>query len=806
MGVKRSRILSLIGAVVFAGATVAGAPTAADAAPQPATADPTTVKPATVDPTAAQPAVATVTSATGTTECGGALAFGEIAICPSITGDREDVFTVTTTKNNDKLFTMLTRGSGDFPGATVTAPNGSSVCFISVDAGTCQLGAARTYTITVSLGTGSSGDYTLSVQSMRTPSACTTLPNAFFSFASTGEPGELPAGSSGDCYKFNQPVGSVVRLWSPMSNGDVQGQILDRNFEPVCQVRYAQFCTLNTAGPYHLDLFEAYGTATPYTLRMSRISNAAGCATLKLAPFGDPGAYAGTGSLAGEDSMACHKIHMPSAGTVGIRIVNPQLIYWYLYDDAGQVVCESYNIRSCHLPAAGDYTVITLNQGWDPVTYQIAAPTLFRNGGCATGTGLSWAPDAILVHQTSAVQTNCQPFKGTAGDRVITYAAPTSYNSLLTWLVDSTGEPVCTTYSEEDGCVLPATGTYRVLSYLSSWDSGTPDQTYKLQIRRLSEPAGCPVVRPGSYNAAPAGALGPIRCRILSITTPGLYIARAYDSQNGQTYASVYDSTGHRICDDGGYCQIPAAGRYTMVLSGRATTSVIDNDFSYMTTLLPYQPSQCPAASDTGYQDAPYRGEFTAPGQYICLQLPSPTGARIVELLPTDARDSAFPTGYVLDSTGAYLCDTSWSLRQSSCELTGTAPYYVVLNEQSGDAPGAFALAFARVDNSPPCPVLPRDSNGATVTTEADHFAVCFSIPADQHASRETFTWHQASGTGTAALSVFDSTGVRYCGPGGRSADRTVTCFLPDGPATVILETAAVDATYQITHKDGTTP
>ncbi len=809
------RILSLISAFVVAGATVAGPPTAVAAAPRPAAAQAATTQPARTPPTNPQPAktqpattppakAQPVRGATAAA-CGGELAFGEIAVCPSITGERRDVFTITTTKRNDRLFTMLTRGSGDFAGATVTGSGDAPICFLTVDAGTCDLRAARTYTITVSLNHGGSGDYTLSVQSMRTPSGCTTLSNAFFSFASTGEPGDLPAGSSGDCYRFNQPVGSVVRLWSPMSGGDVQGQILDARYEPVCEVRYAQFCTLGTAGPYHLTLREAYGNPTPYTLRMSRISGAAGCATLRLTPFGDPGGNTGTGSLGGENTIGCHKLRMPSAGTVGVRISPSQLIYWYLYDDAGRVVCESHNTRSCHLPAAGDYTVITLNQHWDPVAYRIAAPALFRNGGCAAGTGLSWAPDALVVHQTSAVQTNCQPFTGEAGDRVIAYRAPTSYNDLAGWLVDGSGEPICTDHGDEDGCVLPATGTYRFLSYLSDWDAGSSDETYRLQVRRLSQPVGCPVVRPGAYNAEPAGAMGPIRCRILDIATPGRYVARAYDAENNETNAAVYDGTGHRVCDGNGYCEIPAAGRYTMVLNGGVISSVIDNDYSYVTTLLPYQPAQCPTVSDAGPRDAPYRGGFTAPGQYVCLQLPSPAGARVVELLPTDARDSANPSGYVRDATGAYVCDTSWGLRHGSCELTGTAPFYAIFNAD-GDAPGPFALQFARMDGPPACPVLPRGAEGATVTTGADGFAVCFSIPADQHASQETFTWDRTAGSGTAMISVFDSTGGRYCGPSLRYADRTVTCPLPDGPVTVILETGSTDATYKVTHRDGTTP
>lgn len=102
--------------------------------------------------------------------------------------------------------------------------------------------------------------------------------------------------------------------------------------------------------------------------------------------------------------------------------------------------------------------------------------------------------------------------------------------------------------------------------------------------------------------------------------------------------------------------------------------------------------------------------------------------------------------------------------------------------------------------------MLPRDATGATVTTGADRFAVCFSIPADQHAAQESFTWARTSGSGRARLSVFDGQGVRKCSQVDYSAQRTVTCALPQGPVTVLLETDAVDATYRVTHGDAATP
>ncbi len=783
----RIRAFTLICALTVVAATLTGTPTMASAAPTP-TPKPTTTAPK--PPPAKKPALAEEA-------CGGTLAFGQIVSCPSISGDREDVYFFATTKANDVAYTMLTRGSGGSLQARIYGPTGQQVCVILTDADDCQLAGAGTYKAVVFLYFKDSGDYTLSVQSRRTPSSCTTLTNADFSFASPGVSRDLPFGSAGDCFRFNQPVGTVLRLWDPGTGpGDVQGAILDGTGQPVCQVRYAQECTLSTAGPYQLNLYESYGAASAYRLRMSRISNSAGCPTLRPAPFGDATKYTGTATVEPNDGVACHKVRLAEAGNVSVRIYDGQSLYWRVYDDAGQQACEEYNTRVCVLPA-GAYTIVTSNSGWDPVTYQIAVPLMGRNAGCAKATGLSWAPDAIVVHQTSAVQTNCQPFSGTAGDRVVVYRAPVEYNNVSSFLVNSAGEPICTEYSEEDGCVLPATGTYRVVSFLDTFNAPDTDLTYRLQVRRLSQPAGCPAIRPGAWNGAPAGAMGPIRCRILVVTKPGTYIVRAYDDENYQTYGSVYDGTGHRLCDDSSYCEIPAAGRYTLVLNGRVATSVLDNDFSYATTFLPFVPTGCPQEPGVSFS-----ATFTAPGQYLCRQLSFPADAKMVQLLPTDARDSARPFVYVVDATGNYLCDSSWPLNQYSCPLTGTAPFTAVYREDPGNLPGTFSVAYLRVDGPPSCSPLPR-GDSTTFATGAGDFAKCFSVPADQHGARESFTWQRTSGDGTARLWALSADGSVYCGPGGPVASRTVTCTLPDGPVTVLFEAGSTAAEYQLGHQAG---
>lgn len=386
------------------------------------------------------------------------------------------------------------------------------------------------------------------------------------------------------------------------------------------------------------------------------------------------------------------------------------------------------------------------------------------------------------------------------------YTTPTRYNEAHAWLVNETGTLACPDPEwEQDGCVLPATGTYRVVSYLRNWEDDSDDLTYGMQIRRLSEAEGCPTIAPGAYGAAPAGALGGIRCRILDIPSAGNYLLDVVDQENYQQYGWVYDNTGRKTCGTT-YCEFNQPGRYTMVVGGAAPGNVIDHDYRYAVALLPRVPSGCDQVADDGYATTPYRGNFQAAGEYDCLRLSSPAGARIIELEPGDATGAASPFVVVLDSTGAQLCDSSWPLRTYSCQLNGTAPFYAVLTAPERSFVGQYAKAFARVDGPPNCPVLPQGSTGSTVTTGADRFAVCLSVPADQHGGRETFTYRRTSGTGDASLSVFDASGIRYCGPSPQSVDRTFTCTLPAGPVTVILEADGVDAAYQVTHRDASTP
>ncbi|MEO3924006.1 hypothetical protein ABGB07_09120 [Micromonosporaceae bacterium B7E4] len=733
--------------------------------------------------------------------CAGPLAFGQIVTCPSISGDERHVYTVTTQKHSDVLYATFNEGSGEPLHGDVTAPDGTHVCYLSAYPSQCRLGAAGTYTITVTVDWGGTNDYTVTVDSLKTPSSCTQLTNAFFSFASPGITATLPSGSAGHCYRFNQPLGTVLQMRAP--GGDVRASILDAQSQPICSIGDTTECTLNSAGPYRFFVTQFYGDEAAYTLRMPRLSQSVGCPLLRPAAFGDPGANTGIGTVRYDGDLACHKVRTSAAGVVVVRLADSQRLWWDLYDGAGQRICNQHEqSRACALPAAGDYTLVVRNQDWTETSYQVAITALFRNAGCAPATGTAWTVPTVSVRQLSPVGTQCQPFRGQAGERILTFAAPTVYNGVSAWIIDSAGAALCQGYSETAGCVLPATGTYRVVSHLERWDDEHPEAPYELQVRRLSDPVGCPTLTPGSYGADPVGGLAGVRCRVLDVPTAGSYLLKVRDPDNDQLSSTVYDGTGLAVCTGWEYCQFPASGRYTLVV-GTAPSSIVDNDVSYAVTYLPIAPSGCTAVGDDG---SVHRGQFGVVGEVDCLELPSPAGSKVVRLAPGDATGVANPNLKVLDATGGYVCD-AYQLYQYTCELTGTAPFFVVVDNQAGGEPtGDYALAFRRVAAPPSCPVLTRDAAGVTVTSGSEQFGFCFTVPADQHAAREAFRYQRTLGTGEATISIFDQSGLRYCYTLSPSADRTLTCTLPDGPLTVLLETDAVEAAYQVTHHDATTP
>jgi hypothetical protein len=93
---------------------------------------------------------------------------------------------------------------------------------------------------------------------------------------------------------------------------------------------------------------------------------------------------------------------------------------------------------------------------------------------------------------------------------------------------------------------------------------------------------------------------------------------------------------------------------------------------------------------------------------------------------------------------GERVCDSSWELRPSSCELTGTAPFFAVLNAPGGFPTGPYALAFARVDGAPGCPVLPRTRPAPSRRSMTRRGSVAAVLPDRPAIARSPVLYRQA--------------------------------------------------------------
>ncbi|MDC0772520.1 IPT/TIG domain-containing protein [Streptomyces sp. HD] len=530
------------------------------------------------------------------------------------------------------------------------------------------------------------------------------------------------------------------------------------------------------------------------------------CAPLAVASFGDPGDAVGKASVA-PDSSVCYTV---TVETPGLYLAPAKDGYGnamtrqLLAADGSEVDCHGDGYATdgmCAVPAAGTYTLKVRNTEWEDKATAVTFVPLGSAKGCADSVGTNWDQPDVPRTTVSRVEVDCQPFEGARGDRVrLTYGSKV-YGDSLAWITDATGKRICERFPEdnEDSCVLPGDGPYRVISTVWRSENGFPAE-YAVKVRRLSDPRGC--------TAAPVRPYGPLErqdltanpCFTFTAASAGPFTVHSVSEDRQVGVARVYDSAGLSVCRyEADPCRIKAPGTYTAVLDGsypfrdgRSGLVVLDR------------------ASDTGCAATGaglHKGELSTVGQYDCLALDAPRGARIAALTSLSSAGLT-PEVEVLDRTGTPQCDEE-KLRGGDCALTGEAPYRALVHtEDTGDsATGAYAVALHRTDVAQGCPVLPAgsfaaDGAQATLTTGGGVFSHCLGIPADAHTDTEVFQLAATSGTASAGFSVVDSDGKRICQRGGTTNGWTICSLTPGKAHTVLMTGRDEAATYSLTRRD----
>ncbi|WP_257040831.1 Tat pathway signal protein [Streptomyces sp. TLI_55] len=534
------------------------------------------------------------------------------------------------------------------------------------------------------------------------------------------------------------------------------------------------------------------------------------CGPVPLASFGDPGNAVVKATIPAEGS-ACFTVSAPAAGLYLVSLDDTDAYARLSAPDGSEVDCyeEQFSQQGqCQVPAAGDYTLSVVNGGWaeKEVSFTVV-PLGSGTPGCFGAVGTGWDQEAVSRTSAGELEVDCQEFAGRPGERVRLTHGTKVYGDTLAWITDATGAWICPRVSADDedtrSCVLPGDGPYRVLSKVTYGGNGYPAE-YAVKVRSLSDPQGC-----RSASVRPFGVLegldfGTNPCFVFTADKAGRYLVHSVDDYSASA-VMVYDADGKIACRASDPCRLTSAGTYTAVLDGDYPFRAAENGPDDLVVLDRAAQAGCVAAGMGAY-----KGELSAIGQYDCLTLDAPQGARIAALTPL-ASTGVDVDVEVVDRDGTAQCDAA-QLASGDCALTGTAPYHALVHtEDTGaDAVGAYAIAFHRTDAAGDCPVLPAgsfsaDGAKATLTTGGGVFSQCLSIPADAHTGAEVFQLVATSGGVPAKFSVLDATGKKVCDRAASTTNGWTVCALTPGKAHTVLVTGRdTAATYALSRRDVT--
>ncbi|MFG2337394.1 hypothetical protein [Streptomyces yangpuensis] len=339
---------------------------------------------------------------------------------------------------------------------------------------------------------------------------------------------------------------------------------------------------------------------------------------------------------------------------------------------------------------------------------------------------------------------------------------------------DGDGNRLCDrpNYSFYD-CKLTGAAPFRVVTS----GSGYP---YKLTFARLSQPEGCLVVEPQAFGTSP-DLSSTVPCRVMRATESARYtfgpvVTTAHYAPQGQLLSSG-GTLVHNDCASGA-CDL-TAGDYTWMNSWQ----VLDSPPYGMAFHSAKETRGCTATHDNGLAAGPVKAVFAAPGQRLCLTLPTATGNGVHLLNPAPLNGLHV---VVNDASGKQQCELNgpYGATLATCRLTGTAPFRAVLS----GTPGTYELTSHRTGEHTGCAAWPRtgfDGSAGAQVTGVRH--ACLSIPADQHSTAEVLDRVDADGR-RGLVQLFDPSGAAAC-----TGDGPVSCRLTPGVSyTALLQSSGM--------------
>jgi hypothetical protein len=457
---------------------------------------------------------------------------------------------------------------------------------------------------------------------------------------------------------------------------------------------------------------------------------------------------------------------------------------------------------------ASDLRVGALPAGMDQSAAALAPACSGEGVGPAFGT-------AAVSGSVGGDEVTCHPLTGVVMDDVIAVRAMASGGGGRHWrVVDGSGTTLCDGYWGLQ-CRLTSAGpwTIQVLG-----DGGA--FTYFLNARRLTDPQGCsPLGEPDALSfAAPrvdvsiAEALGD-KCYTFNRAPgeeDGSYWFRTVRTAGTLSPGwRVYGPTGAMECagsDQTAYARCPllASGQFILVVDD---SNGPDTGSFFFTARRATSPTGCTALPSVAYGADPVAATLSTAGEADCLTIP---GVQAGDNL--DIRLSGDVRWDVIDGAGQDIC-ISWYA--SSCALTGTPGWKLLVFDPVGTRTSAYSLTARRLNEPQGCtslgaPAAWSFASGRISGAIGTLGAKCYTF--DRAVGEEDGTYWlrtaRTAGTLDPRWRVYGPTGALECSGSAGSGGYTPCRLLASGTFTVVVEDSGTSGSgsFFLTAKRSTSP
>ncbi|MFD7278308.1 FG-GAP-like repeat-containing protein [Streptomyces sp. NPDC059862] len=583
------------------------------------------------------------------------------------------------------------------------------------------------------------------------------------------------------CHPFTGKPGERITVdFHTDSYGESVNWITDETGAHICphfNEDDSDGCVLPGDGPYrvlgHVRQAER-GFPAPYTLKIRRLSDPAGCARVPVNAYN-------SAPTTVDPATGCKIFTASAAGRYSVyEVTDGARSALTVYDREGKTVCAG-----CGVPA-GDYTVLTDH----------ATLILDRAGtaGCE--------PVELGTYQgtfATAGEIDCLTLPLPEGARMAALtplSGPAPQPEVV--VVDADGVQRCNWETLGAGtCALTGSAPFRAL--VSTDDSNTATGSYRIALHRTDAASGCPAVPAGDFTAGSAAARFSTGDGVFShcLSIPADDHSAMENLQlravSGTSTAefSVLDADGKQVCDVWASlstwttCALAPGVAHTVLVTGRDTAA----EYTLARRDVTATAKGCAANPATAVDGPSTGGTPAAPGLLLCRQVTTADTGDTLHLNVRDPLGTANILAY--DAEGDAVC----SYRNTACAVTGSTRYQVLVTVPTNlKAAESYRFDALRIATSTgpaaECAKAPNVNYGygpVTGTLDEQHTAVCAALPTAYDDRFDFVVSDTAGGTQTAVPALYDA-----------SLDNTCTLYIPTGYKCSVKEPYTTDVTPSI--------